>query len=258
MAVIKTCPTCSKGFVKRTAGGRPHIYCGRVCMQRAQNIKRAERKRIGQKDCVICGKTYRLTKYSGPQKACSVECRKRRKAELRKLRPKEEPRHSKTCVGCGKAFLVTSAGKRLRYCSRACYFDHRPACTYAGKYTRPVFDARNCTMCGKAYIPSIAHQRLCGDPCKTINAKQAARAWRALHGKEAQAKYRSPEWRAGAEERKRQRLARQQAEEAVMVADGMQTCLWCGDDFEGLPGDIYCSDECNWDDAAERRREGAL
>ena len=34
-------------------------------------------------------------------------------------------------------------------------------------------------------------------------------------------------------------------------------CLWCGDDFEAIPGDMYCSEDCQADDAVERMKEAS-
>lgn len=167
MAVIKTCPTCTKGFAARHGqGGRQQMYCSRVCMQRAHNVARAQRKRIGHKTCIVCGKTYDLLRYSGGQKTCSEACALRRKREL----------------------------------------------------------------------------------TKGYNAK-----------------YRTPEYRALAKQRRQEAAASKppkvrpiRAEViAVPRPDDMQTCTWCGDDFDGLPGDTYCSDECRWDDIADRQRQGA-
>jgi len=34
-------------------------------------------------------------------------------------------------------------------------------------------------------------------------------------------------------------------------------CLWCGDDFDALPGDVYCSEDCQTEDAIERMKEAS-
>lgn len=255
-SMCKTCPMCKTTFVKSTAGDRPQIYCSRTCMQRAQNIKRAIAKRIGQKGCIMCGKTYLLGRYSGGRKVCSDECASLRKIQLNALRPKEQPKHPKTCIGCGKAYWVTSAGKDRQYCNRACYFEHRPPPAYAGNYTRPVFAPRDCVMCGKSYVPTVGHQKLCGEPCKSRGNKATQAAWW-RRNRDARAKYRSPEWRAEAAQRKQDKLAAQAAAEEAAARADIRTCLWCGDDFEGDIDDTYCSDDCQWDDAAEQRKQGA-
>jgi predicted nucleic acid-binding Zn ribbon protein len=136
-------------------------------MQRAHNVARAKRKRIGHKDCIVCGKAYHLSTYSGGQKTCSEACALRRKREL----------------------------------------------------------------------------------TKGYNAK-----------------YRTPEYRALAKQRRQEAAASKPPKEAraprmllavVPRPDDMQTCTWCGEDFEGLHDDAYCSDECRWDDIADRQRQGA-
>ena len=168
MAVIKTCPTCAKGFAARHGqGGRQQVYCSRVCMQRAHNVARARRKRIGHKTCIVCGKTYDLLRYSGGQKTCSEACALRRRREL------------------------TNG--------------------YNAKYRTPEYRA-------------LAKQRR-----QEAAASKPAKASRPLRAEVI----------------------------AVPRPDDLQTCTWCGDDFEGLHDDAYCSDECRWDDIAERQREGA-
>lgn len=165
MGVIKTCPTCLKAFAMRTGqGGRPQMYCRRVCAQRAHNVARAERKRIGQKDCVVCGKTYCLTTYSGGQKTCSEACALTRKRQLGRVsNAKYRTPEWRAMVKQRKQEAAADKSPR----------ETSPPKVALKVVLRPI-DLHTCVWCGDDFVGSKG-DTYCGDDCQWEDAAERSR-----------------------------------------------------------------------------------
>lgn len=160
-------------------------------------------------------------------------------------------RVSITCKACQVVFEVQPSRADRLYCSAACYHKSVPMptkrATKRAGWRPGVYRDRQCDVCKSTYTPVQSRQRACSPPCSREIAYAANKAWWAEHGAERAKLYRSREW----QEIKAQRLA------SKTKAPSMSHCLWCGDDLDGDPSETYCSDECRWEDAAERQREAS-
>jgi predicted nucleic acid-binding Zn ribbon protein len=106
-----------------------------------------------------------------------------------------------------------------------------------------------CAMCGKVFELRAARQKTCSAACGQELKRKTTREW----NRSQKPGYRHAK-KLGLviglrEEKRLAKLAEEQK-----AAFNTQ-CLWCGDDCAAMPDDPYCSDECRWDDAADRQRE---
>ncbi len=111
-----------------------------------------------------------------------------------------------------------------------------------------IYQDPKCLICEKIFEIYAPHQKTCGAKCGLELKRKTSREWN-----RKQRVYRRAQ-KLGLvlglrEEKRLAKLAEEQK-----AAFNTQ-CLWCGDDCAAMPDDPYCSDECRWDDAADRQRE---
>ena len=100
----KKCATCGKTFQPNTSRSK---YCSEEC-------------RRGTGVCIICGKTFLLTKPT-TGRYCSLECWYKDTAPGRRPNhgPKRKPLEIPNCLHCGKE-LEWRKGRKRKFCSRKC------------------------------------------------------------------------------------------------------------------------------------------
>lgn len=149
----RTCQGCGSSF-----RGRKRLYCSPRCGWHARR-----RKRGLDKVCRGCGGGFLA--WRPGQAYCSLGCSNRHKGAAR-AKPLRE------CKRCGRAFRPKAPG-RVTFCSRECAFAYgraRKERRLAGELASraaPLPPAR-CKICGTAFTPTRAYQKLCGDRCRAV------------------------------------------------------------------------------------------
>ncbi len=189
------------------------------------------------KPCERCNKRFKARAVGKPQKFCSPFCRlAHNQDKVRKPPVPERP-----CEACSAMFRpLRSSGRLPRWCSAECRREAK---------NKPMM-TKQCRVCEQGFETFRDNQVLCGPDCAKINKAwlgievytRVRQRFRALHE--------APRgWTATRAESAQPRQ--------LQIKPLLVECLWCGDDFEAIAGDIYCSEDCQAEDAAERMKEAS-
>lgn len=100
------CAHC--GAIYHSGSAHPTRYCSSACIEAARSGAFVGEER----QCVVCGDTYRATRRT--QRYCSKSCNSRATAE----RADQRTRRDVACAQCGLVFV--SERSNARFCSRPC------------------------------------------------------------------------------------------------------------------------------------------
>lgn len=246
LAETKPCERCSKRFKPRDRA-TPQRFCNPICRQEAYQDK-LRRPRPALQKCEICQENFPPRRSGGNRpRWCSAACR--REAKINSI-------VTKKCSQCGGEFETFRGNQK--YCGIECldimrkwkrlqkYRESLESMTKQRAQAKAWNDAErqrvrsvrrvNCRACN-AEIVGRHTAVYCGLSCywarrKSMTAEQIATA-------DAVAP--------------REHLPARVLSTGPMLVE----CLWCGDDFEGLADDVYCSEDCQADDAVERMKEAS-
>jgi hypothetical protein len=235
MSVTILCGWCSAPVVdKRLRKGMPMLYCTDKCRWTASNHRAVQRKRdrIVPKTlvCSECQAEFVVSRTSPRALTCSKECQAKRRSRRDRAWEAEHKEHVRHNARINAA--------------------RRQADVKPPNWTPPTYTPTACVVCGQVYKPVMWKQRSCSKACGKQAAKQKVASWWQTNRAEANAKYGSAEHLALREQRREERKRLQDGAMSGRVGH----CMWCGDDAMIAPDDPYCSDECRWEDAAERQR----
>ena len=207
-------------------------------MQSGQTMSESYQKFLAEtKPCERCNKRFKARVEGKPQKFCSPFCRlAHNQDKVRKPPVPERP-----CEACSAMFRPRqSTGRLPRWCSAECRRDGKK---------KPIA-TKQCRICSAPFETSRGNQVLCGEECAKKN-----KGWLAI---EVYARIRQ-RFRALHEGARGWTATRAQSAQPrqLQVKPLLVECLWCGDDFEAIPGDMYCSEDCQADDAVERMKEAS-
>lgn len=133
----------------RKANMSPEKYARLQAQKKADRARARQDGRAYQKwDCVTCGETFRVKKYSEAGYWCSNHCR----AEWQRL-PKEKQTiyYANTCITCRAPFLTPYQPHKT--CSPRCKNIHRPGSKWISPQARQDIyhrDRWTCHICNKA------------------------------------------------------------------------------------------------------------
>lgn len=235
------CERCSRQFQPR-GRATPQRFCSVFCRNAAYQDK-LRRPKLPPKHCLMCDKLFEPRNHSGGkvQVLCSLACRK--KSRLR-------PVVTKQCRMCGQDFQTFRDNQKM--CG--------PVCAKASDKWRRVEllerqpeNKKKWREMTRLWVKAQTANRRTN--CRWCNAEIVGRAYAVYCNQRcmwARKKSMSPEeWTRALTE------VRQESRNKKTLESHQAQCLWCGDDFEGLPGDVYCSEDCQTEDAIERIKEAS-
>lgn len=231
------------------------------------------------RDCLHCGIAYYPRDRATPQKYCTPFCRI--KAQCKRH---EVPRPEQPCEWCQKMFKPARVNNRpSRWCTPACRREakNKPIvtklCGHCGKEFETFRDRQY--LCSEECGNIIAYwqviQKYAHDPAFRADRLQKSRRNQLLRLANREAKCLSCEapieptrkaifcnQRCRIQLQRRvtpeeyQRLKNEAKAKMLPKSEPAPKnqslwCRWCGDDFEGLTGEVYCSEDCQWEDASE-------
>lgn len=143
MPVYKICTVCKKEFAVTPSLAEKREFCSLAC-------RGASQQTLVEKECSVCGKSFKIKAYRKSTATCSKECG----YVAKKIK--------KICVTCGIEFLVPKSRENAKACSNACARDVR-----GNSIKRQV--ALVCEHCGKAFEEAQSHagrRRFCSIDCR--------------------------------------------------------------------------------------------
>lgn len=237
----RSCEKCGQGFQPRDRG-TPQRFCSPHCRTAAYQDK-LRRPKLPPKRCLMCDKLFDPRNHSGGkvQVMCSLACRK--KSRLR-------PVVTKQCLMCGQDFETFRDNQKMcgPVCGKASTKWHQTLLLERHPDKKKRWREKT-----KLWVKAHTVNRRTN--CRWCNAEIVGRRSAVYCNQRcmwARKKSMSPEeWtRALTEVRQESRIKKTRPAECF-------ECLWCGDNFEGLPGDVYCSEDCQTEDAIERMKEAS-
>lgn len=244
---LGTCEHCCQTFKPRPSG-TSRRFCSKACRDAGYRLRR-RRLRPSSALCAECGEAFVPRAAGGrPQIWCSKKCR---------YQSKNAAKRAKTCPVCEKKFEPLR--RQRKTCSDACarerkleqkrlvYRSNNPRrkeivaqnseCRRRRRLNPKSIEERHCVICKVLFVRKQWQQLACSARCSAEH--------RRVHNKHWQRERASSLRTRKAELRKQQRRA---AEAGIIPRE----CLWCGDDFDAIEGEQYCSDDCQCEDAMER------
>ena len=133
------CATCGKPFY--APASKKARYCSKECSPVGKSITKA---------CVVCGKTFDVTRSKYGKEYCSLSCRGKA----------QQSRVKKTCEACGTEFEVKTSSGGQRTCSINC----------GGMLNRKEWLKKVCVVCNKPFevYPSRTDAQCCSNECANI------------------------------------------------------------------------------------------
>lgn len=180
------------------------VFCSDACTHEWKNIARRvenPRKRSGgslyiPRICIDCGKEYigHIKTIRCPE--CQAEATRRNNMECKQRKAKGLTRKigsTDYCQRCGKPYIVCGGNQRYcKDCSEIAWSENVRAHNrewnkkyYSDAENREKKNSgrrkdwmieRNCTICGKAFMPSYPKQITCSDACHTARIHELQRA----------------------------------------------------------------------------------
>lgn len=168
--MIKTCPYCGGEFEQEKRRGRVRIYCSRKCQTAANGgvkktgvcalcngpcqkpakhckecaEKRGAKREIPDRDCIICGKTFRPKRRKA--KCCGLECSK--KAGGRTIAKAIVKDVVLECAICGKSFHPHIYHPDQKTCSYKCKRKYDDRQKVESGYKRELLNRRRAIIYG--------------------------------------------------------------------------------------------------------------
>lgn len=230
------CARCGKETELRDRG-KPKRFCSPIC--RIDNWNESKRKPRTDRECLGCGTTFKPWERGGcVQKWCTAECR---------TASRRRPLAKKVCLQCGQSF-VCGRFRQVLCGNPDCRRLRQQAQTFEKYHNQSGFREGAIASHRRTYERQKAqrvvnclhcHKEIRGKATAWVCSIECARANRVNGGMTAA----------------QARLLEKEARRTQRLGISTTECLWCGDDFEAIEGEQYCSDDCQYEDATERLSE---